>query len=395
VPAWWNINLINISLIFITTMAGSIKNLIIMTMINWPSFKTHSHKTPSQEDNKPTKVLQTFHQSRIKSFDAPCEGQNHVLDLDRSTLPPTVTPATIFARTPAFCRQYDPLDVDSKFGLCVYDDGRAPVLKGDSCFDLEPETLGQFLRLIDKKATDQGWNDASSTQQIGIFNITHNGDPTTISITKEHHYIEMAALRAQCKRFMIPENSQHRASQNNQMMQECIWESLTLRAQQRIAQYEDEYTLNGLLCGPLLLKIIICTVTENSRTTILTIKSRLDHIDDYAAEINGNVDMITEFFTEHLEQLKLYGAILDDPMDILFKGLRAVPCEEFHRYISNKENRYYGGSLTLTPKELVLMAQQKYMILKAKGATSTTQAPETPGDEVIGQTKMPQSSHRS
>ena len=83
--------------------------------------------------------------------------------------------------------------------LDVYYEGRTPVLEGDNCFDLKPKTLGQFLRMLDRKATDQRWNDASSAQQIGIFNITHNDDPTKISITKEHHYIEMDALRAQCE----------------------------------------------------------------------------------------------------------------------------------------------------------------------------------------------------
>ena len=67
-------------------------------------------------------------------------------------------------------------------------------------------------------------------------------------------------------------------------------------------------------------------------------------------------------------------------MDILFKGIRDVPCEEFHHYISDKENMYYDESLTLTPEELVLMAQQRYMLMKTKGATFTTQTPETPGE---------------
>jgi hypothetical protein len=124
--------------------------------------------------------------------------------------------------------------------------------------------------MLDKKATDQGWNYASSAQKIWLFNITHNGDPSTISITKEHHYIEMAALRAQCKRFMIGEDSQHRAHQNNQMLQAYIWELLTRRAQQRLAQYKDEYTFNGLCCGPLLLNIIRHTVTGNANWPTLT-----------------------------------------------------------------------------------------------------------------------------
>ena len=67
--------------------------------------------------------------------------------------------------------------------------------------------LGPFLRMLDKKATDQGWNNASNTQQIGLFNITHNGALTTISITKEYGHIKMNALRAQCERFMIGEDS--------------------------------------------------------------------------------------------------------------------------------------------------------------------------------------------
>ena len=88
------------------------------------------------------------------------------------------------------------LDFAREVDLDVYHEGITPVLKGDNRFDLKPETLGHFLRMLDKKATDQGWNNASSTQKIGIFDITHNGDPTTISITKVQHYIEMVALRA-------------------------------------------------------------------------------------------------------------------------------------------------------------------------------------------------------
>jgi hypothetical protein len=82
--------------------------------------------------------------------------------------------------------------------------------------------------------------------------------------------------------------------------------------------------------------------------------------------------MITEFFAEHLGQLKAYGASIDNPMemDILFKGLLAVLCEDFCRYISNKKDMYDDESLTLTPKELVIMANQRYMLMKTEGTFS-------------------------
>ena len=85
----------------------------------------------------------------------------------------------------------------------------------------------------------------------------------------------------------------------------------------------------------------------------------MNDIDAYAAEVEGNVEMITAFFTEHLGQLKAYGASLDNPMEILFKGLLAVPCKDFCQYIRDKKDMYNDESLTLTPKELVRMAQQK------------------------------------
>ena len=99
---------------------------------------------------------------------------------------PEPQPATSFARAPAFMGQYELLDFSKKVDLRIYEECKTPVLEGDNCFDRKPEMLGPFIRMLDKKATDQGWNDASNTQQIGLFNITHNGAPTTISITKEY-----------------------------------------------------------------------------------------------------------------------------------------------------------------------------------------------------------------
>ena len=57
-------------------MAEIIKNLIILNllywlpMINWPTFKTKSHKTPSREGNRPAETPQSFHRSWIKTTSA-------------------------------------------------------------------------------------------------------------------------------------------------------------------------------------------------------------------------------------------------------------------------------------------------------------------------------------
>ena len=41
------------------------------------------------------------------------------------------------------------------------------------------------------------------------------------------------------------------------------------------------------------------------------------------------MEKITEFFTDNLDRLNASGATLDDEVDILFKGLKAVPFKEF------------------------------------------------------------------
>ena len=129
-------------------------------------------------------------------------------------------------------------------------------------------------------------------------------------------------------------DAQHQANQNNQMMQVSNWDLLTMRAQQSLAQYESEYAFGGVICGPLLLKVIIRSATMDSRATISIIQSQLNNIDAYAAGVVGDVEKITEFFTKNLDQLKASGANLDDEVDILFKGLKAVPCKEFQSYIN-------------------------------------------------------------
>ena len=56
-------------------------------------------------------------------------------------------------------------------------------------------------------------------------------------------------------------DAQHQANHKNQMMQVSIWDSLTMNAPKSLVQYESEYNLGGVTCGPLLLKVIIHSVT--------------------------------------------------------------------------------------------------------------------------------------
>jgi len=281
--------------------------------------------------------------------------------------------STSFAWTPVFMGQTNLLDFRKKANLSIYAEGKSPVLEGEKQFAVKTETLGPFLKRLHKKATDQGWNKANNSQQIVLFNATHSGIIITPNITKFYGRIELTELQTQCGRFMTGADAQHRANQNNQMMQVRIWDSLTMRAQQSLAQYELEYTFGGVTCGPLLLKIIIRLATMDSRATISIIRAQLNDIDAYAARVVGDVEKITEFFINNLDQLKVSGANLDNEVDTLFKGLNALPCKEFQSYINLKEEQYTDGTLSLTAQELAIVAQQRFALMKTKGTFMKSQ----------------------
>ena len=76
----------------------------------------------------------------------------------------------------------------------VYTEGKSPILEGDEQFDIKTETLGPFLKKLHMKATNEGWNNPSNTQQIAMFNITHNGAVIAIDITKSYRRIDLTKL---------------------------------------------------------------------------------------------------------------------------------------------------------------------------------------------------------
>ncbi len=81
----------------------------------------------------------------------------------------------------------------------VYTEGKSPILEGDERFDIKTETLGTFLKKLHMKATNEGWNDPNNTQQIAVFNITHNGAVIAIDITKSYGCIDLTELWTQCE----------------------------------------------------------------------------------------------------------------------------------------------------------------------------------------------------
>jgi hypothetical protein len=173
-------------------------------------------------------------------------------------------------------------------------------LRGTSVTNGTTEELAMYLTALDKHALDMGWSHSSNPQQIVLFDLLLPDGTTTIKINiiKEYAHITMSQLNFQCARFMTGVDKEMHANQNNHMMQKCMWDSLTTEFQLKLATYEKEYTMDGLICTPLLHKVIMHVATMDSVATIKLLREQMDNLPAYAVEVKGDVDAITAKFND-------------------------------------------------------------------------------------------------
>jgi hypothetical protein len=151
------------------------------------------------------------------------------------------------------------------------------------------------------------------------------------------------------------------------MMQKCTWDSLKTEFQLKLATYEKEYTMDGLICAPLLHKVIMCVVTMDSVATIKLLREQMNNLPAYAVEVKGDVDAITAKFNNLRNRLLASGTTPEAPEDTLFKALMARPCKKFNKYIEDKEDLHNDGTLKVTPDNFIILAMQKYHLMTTKG----------------------------
>ncbi len=78
----------------------------------------------------------------------------------------------------------------------------------------------------------------------------------------------------------------------------------------------------------------------------------------------GDIELLHSYFDSNYTQIIASGATVDDPVDIFFSAYMVVPCNNFRSYIKRKQDAYTDGTLTLTHKELIVLATNKFNLLK-------------------------------
>jgi hypothetical protein len=179
----------------------------------------------------------------------------------------------------------------------------------------------------------------------------------------------MVTLQTQCEVFCKNTGTlfQARAKQNNRMMSKCIMKMLTPAARVRLLPFQGDYKINNVIFAPLLHKKIMALATIDSVATTKTLRSNLREPPTFCSTIKGDIKLLHSYFDSNYTQIIAHGATVDNPVDILFSAYMVVPCNNFRSYIKRKQDAYTDGTLTLTHKELIMLATIKFNLLKQEG----------------------------
>ncbi len=252
----------------------------------------------------------------------------------------------------------------------IYEEGCAALT---STFDMKSSGMVVYITELQAKCTQMGWS--TGTQQITHF---VNADSATINVIDQYGQINIALLRTKCKSFCKAGGAQfeQRVHQNNTMMGECILATLTPAACIRLLPFRGEYKIDDVVYAPLLHKKVMALATINFVATTKMLRANLRELPTYCASVKGDIEMVHSYFDSNYSRIIARGATVNKPVDILFSAYAAVPCHNFCAYIRRKHNSYTDRSLTITHKVLILLATNKFNLLKQEGSWGAKSANE-------------------
>ncbi len=247
--------------------------------------------------------------------------------------------------------------------MTIYNEG---CKKFTTEFDMKSSGTVVYTTELQAKCIKMGCH--MGTQQI--INFT-NAAGSTININIVHQYrqINMVTLQTQCEVFCKNTGIlfQARARQNNTMMSKYIMKMLIPAARVRLLPFQGDYKIDNVIYAPLLHKKIMALATIYSVPTTKTLHSNLRELPTFCSTIKGDIKLLHSYFDSNYTQIIARGATVDDPVNILFSAYMVVPCNNFRSYIKLKQDAYTDGTLTLMHEELIMLATNKFNLLKQEG----------------------------
>ena len=163
-------------------------------------------------------------------------------------------------------------------------------LDNEELFDSSPENMHHFLKLLEYRANEYGWDSYVG----GILWIPEDSnDPNS-----ELRYLPSEYGRVSLEQITQFEETylgtQQRVAQDAYMLFKCLMDSLSKEAQMKIEAWEDEYIIETNAgtkspSGNMLLKVIIRESHLDTNATTQSIRMKLSNLDDHMMKISSNI----------------------------------------------------------------------------------------------------------
>jgi hypothetical protein len=241
----------------------------------------------------------------------------------------------------------------------------------EELYDCLPAGMTQFLQSLSIRATEYGWED----EVDGIMQIPDDpADPLsdTNNLIENYGRITLESIRAFEASYIA---LQVRPAQDTYMLYKCLMKSISKEGKSKITIWKDQYHVNGMPSGNLLLKVIIRESHLDTNATISTIRTNLSNLDTYMLKIGGDITKFNTYVKELIESLTARGEVTTDLLINLFKGYLAVEDKTFNAYILKKKEVYEEGG-DQDEDTLMLLAKNKFTLLKDAGRYNMPSAEE-------------------
>ena len=195
-----------------------------------------------------------------------------------------------FALTPARAR-VGVLDYTRDTDADIYKDGSKPI---SPLFDLDKDNLRCFLNKVANRVQKFNWNNICF---IRVGNESRN-------LLMDYGQIALTDVHNQAQQWL---GQPTRNAQNSQMMYECLSNSLTKAAFDKVSAEADSYTYTmgdqQYEDGPSFLKCIISETEVDTRATTSLVRYNLSTLDKYMVTVKYDIIAFNEYVKDQRKVL--------------------------------------------------------------------------------------------
>jgi hypothetical protein len=194
-------------------------------------------------------------------------------------------PAIRFALAPALVSDA-PIDYSTTEGAKIY---KAATEALPVEFDCSATKLKVFLSSLGDRASANGWD---FILDIPTAIVVAPAAVPAFNLLTEYGRIPLEQVTAHARTCI---STQNRNAQNSYAIYQCIMQSLTETAKQKILLHEEQYTVNGIRSGACLLMVVIRESHLDSNATTKFIRESLSSLDTYMTKIDSDIEKFNDY----------------------------------------------------------------------------------------------------